>query len=166
MSYYELSRLTLYLTGQCLSLKMGTRDFTWLWNTTLSGDTHDPVHVMKVGFTTTKSIPSTTIQKENEIRRIDNDFMNAVFKKNNEDATMHTTRAFECRHVKGDEFEVFFVGEKIGREKISREKIDSASQLSVEEWGKTALSLLENSAIGTQTQWIHYVKVIQNVEFN
>jgi hypothetical protein len=148
--------LTLYLTGLCLSLEMGTRDFTWLWNTTLGGDTSEPVHVMKVGFETTKNIPKTTMQKGNAISEIDNSFMNAVFKKNNEDSAMHTTRAFECKHVRDNEFEVFFVGDKIG----------GMDQLSVEDWGKTALSLIENSSIGTQKQWIHYVKTIQNTAFN
>jgi hypothetical protein len=134
---------------------MGTRDFIWLWNTMLGGNSEDTVHVLRVGFQTKSKIPETSMQRDNEIRRIENLFMNAVYEQNQRDTVMQNTRASECRNVEGDKWEVFFVGTNVG---------ENESQPSFKVWTDTALNIVKGSSIGTKRQWVDNVKVIRTIK--
>jgi hypothetical protein len=130
---------------------MGSRDFKWLWNTMLRGDSSDVVYVMRVVFETKAEVPQTTMQRENRMREVDNLFMNAVLYFNQKSQVMHNTQATECIYVDDkNQFEVFFIGVKVG----------CALEPSLELWKETALSIIKKSSIGTEKQWVDYVKCI------
>ncbi len=121
----------------------------------LGGNSEDTVHVLRVGFQTKSKIPETSMQRDNEIRRIENLFMNAVYEQNQRDTVMQNTRASECRNVEGDKWEVFFVGTNVG---------ENESQPSFKVWTDTALNIVKGSSIGTKRQWVDNVKVIRTIK--